>query len=132
MNDIRYQNDKRFELDREELAELIAHARQHDGNHDIRPGINVGRYSSPTELYHGFLDPCLCVIAEGAKVLTLGDESYRYDSAHYMIATVGVPMIAQVIEATQKRPNRKTETTKPRDRKDKTSDQMVRPNGLLC
>ena len=100
----RYQHEQRFAFDRRELAEIIASLRHEDGNHDVRPGINVGRYSGPTELYHGFLDPCLCVIAEGAKVLTLGEESFRYDSAHYMIATVGVPMTAQVVEATKRKP----------------------------
>lgn len=90
--------------DREELAERIARAQPRDGSTDLQPGVNVARFGRPTDLHHGFLDPCFCVIAQGAKTLTLGDEVFRYDQAHYMIATVGVPMIAQVVEASEKRP----------------------------
>jgi AraC-like DNA-binding protein len=44
------------------------------------------------------------VIAQGAKTLTLGEDVFRYDSARYMIATVRVPMTAQVVEASPDRP----------------------------
>jgi AraC-like DNA-binding protein len=55
-------------------------------------------------LHHGFYEPCFCVIAQGAKTLTLGGETFRYDPAHFMVATVGVPMIAQVVEASLDHP----------------------------
>ena len=44
------------------------------------------------------------MIAQGAKALTLGEEVFRYDPAHYMISTVGLPMTAQVVEASRERP----------------------------
>lgn len=60
--------------------------------------------SKPTELHHGFLDPCFCVIAQGAKTVTLGGEMFTYDPAHYLVATVGVPMTAQVVRASERQP----------------------------
>src|SRR5688500_4380173 len=95
---------RRMESDREELAERIAWAMPRDGTADPQPGVNLARFARPTELHHGFLEPCFCVIAQGAKTLTLGEEVFRYDPAHYMIATVGVPMTAQVVEASPDRP----------------------------
>jgi AraC-like DNA-binding protein len=95
---------RRTDADREELAERIARGVPRDGLADPQPGVNLARFARPTELHHGFLDPCFCVIAQGAKTLTLGGEAYRYDPAHYMIATVGVPMTAQVVEASPERP----------------------------
>jgi AraC-like DNA-binding protein len=95
---------RRMAADREELAERLARAVSSDGLADPQPGVNLARFARPTKLHHGFLDPCFCVIAQGAKTLTLGGEVFRYDPAHYMIATVGVPMTAQVVEASPDRP----------------------------
>jgi AraC-like DNA-binding protein len=95
---------RRMEADREELAERIACAVPRDGLADPQPGLNLARFDRPTELHHGFLDPCFCVIAQGAKTLALGEDVFRYDPARYMIATVGVPMTAQVVEASPDRP----------------------------
>ncbi|HSI37004.1 MAG: AraC family transcriptional regulator N-terminal domain-containing protein [Phycisphaerae bacterium] len=95
---------RRMDADRAELAERIARAVPRDGLADPQPGLNLARFARPTELHHGFLEPCFCVIAQGAKTLTLGDDVFRYDPARYMIATVGVPMTAQVVEASPDRP----------------------------
>src|SRR5688572_13829249 len=98
------QDARRLAADREELAKRLARWVRHDGDVSPQPGLNLVRFARPTELHHGFLDPCLCVIAQGAKTLTLGEDVFRYDPARYMIATVGVPMTAQVVEATPDRP----------------------------
>jgi AraC-like DNA-binding protein len=95
---------RRMDADREELAERMARALPRDGLAEPQPGVHFARFGRPTELVHGFLDPCLCVIAQGAKVLTLGEDVFRYDPAHYMISTVGLPMTAQVVEASADRP----------------------------
>lgn len=95
---------RQMKADREELAERLARVLPRDGTADPHPRVNLARFSRPTELHHGFYEPCFCVIAQGAKTLTLGDETFRYDPAHYMIATVGVPMTAQVVEASDDRP----------------------------
>jgi AraC-like DNA-binding protein len=93
-----------MEADREELAERLARAMPRDGTADPQPGVSLARFARPTELHHGFYKPCFCVIAQGAKTLTLGEAVFRYDPAHYMIATLGVPMTAQVVEASPERP----------------------------
>src|SRR5829696_745835 len=90
---------RRMDADRGELAERSARAVPRDGLADPQPGANFARFARPTELHHGFLEPCFCVIAQGAKTLTLGTDVFRYDPAHYMIATVGVPMTARIVEA---------------------------------
>jgi len=95
---------RRMQADREELAERLARAMPRDGTTYPQPGVNVARFDRPTELHHGFYEPCFCVIAQGAKTISLGGDVFRYDPAHYMIATVGVPMTAQVVEASPERP----------------------------
>lgn len=101
MNDT---TDNRASADRAELAASIARAVPKQGTFDLQPGVNLARFDAPTAMHHSVLEPCFCVIAQGAKRITLGDESHRYDPAHYMIATVGLPTIAQVIEASGDEP----------------------------
>jgi AraC-like DNA-binding protein len=93
-----------MEADREELAERIGRALPRNGVVEPQRGLYLSRFSTTADLVHGFLEPCFCVIAQGAKALTFGDEVFRYDPAQYMISTVGLPMTAQVVEAFVHRP----------------------------
>lgn len=94
----------RMRADREELADRIASALPHDGKIEPMPGLVFIRFSSPTEPMHAMLEPWLCIVAQGAKDILLGDEPFRYDAAHYLISTLGVPAIGRVVEASRERP----------------------------
>ena len=96
--------DRRRQADQEELAERIARALPHDGTVEPQPGLHFRRCSRPTERIHGFHEAAFCVIAQGSKELILGEERFRYDPAHYLITTVDLPMIGQVVEASPERP----------------------------
>jgi AraC-like DNA-binding protein len=96
--------DRRRRADQDELAERIARALPHDGTVEPQPGLHFRRCSRPTERIHGFHEAAFCVIAQGSKELILGEERFRYDPAHYLITTVDLPMIGQVIEASPERP----------------------------
>ena len=50
------------------------------------------------------VEPSLCVIAQGSKEVLLGDSRYRYDPYHYLLATVELPRVSHVLEASQERP----------------------------
>jgi AraC-like DNA-binding protein len=45
-----------------------------------------------------------CVIAQGSKEIVLGDNRYRYDPAHYLIATATLPIATRVAEASPEHP----------------------------
>ena len=94
----------RMRADQEELAERIARATPHEGTVEVQPGLHFGRCSRPTERLHSFTKPSFCVIAQGSKELVVGDDHFRYDPAHYMISTVELPMIGQIVEASPERP----------------------------
>lgn len=89
---------------REELAERITRAVPEDGVVEPLKGIYLRRASTPTELLHGVSDPSFCVIAQGSKEVLLGESVYRYDPAHYLLATVELPIVSHVIEASPERP----------------------------
>jgi AraC-like DNA-binding protein len=88
----------------EELIERLARAVPEDGTAEPLVGLRLRRASSPTELGHGVSDPALCVIAQGSKEIVLGDHRYRYDPAHYLIATAELPIASQITEASKEHP----------------------------
>jgi AraC-type transcriptional regulator N-terminus len=89
---------------REELAERIARAIHQDRTVEPLEGLHLNRSSSPTEPVNGVSKPAFCVIAQGSKEVLLGDTCYRYDPAHYLIATAALPLAGQITEASEERP----------------------------
>jgi AraC-like DNA-binding protein len=94
----------RAQANRDELVERIARAIREDGKIEPLKGLHLHRSCSPTELVYGVSDLSFCVIAQGSKEVFLGDHRYQYDPAHYLLATVELPIVSQVIEASQERP----------------------------
>jgi AraC-like DNA-binding protein len=93
-----------LQANREELVERIARAMRADGTAQPLQGLHLSRSSSPLERVHSVLEPSLCVIAQGSKEVLLGNSRYRYDPSHYLLATVEMPRVSQVLEASQERP----------------------------
>lgn len=88
-------------------AELVARLTQAirvDGTVDPFEGLRLRRAASPRSLGHGVAHPSFCVIAQGSKEILLGENRYRYDPAHYLIATVALPIASQIIEASPEQP----------------------------
>jgi AraC-like DNA-binding protein len=94
----------RAQASHEELVERIARAIREDGTVEPLEGLHLNRSSSPTEPVYGVSKPAFCVIAQGSKEVLLGDHRYRYDPAHYLIATAALPVAGQITEASEERP----------------------------
>ncbi|HKV85046.1 MAG TPA: AraC family transcriptional regulator [Ktedonobacterales bacterium] len=95
---------QRARANREELAERIASAVRQDGVVEPVPGLSVSRRSTPLEPLHAVVKPSLCVVAQGSKELLLGESRYQYDPAHYLLATVELPWITHVLQASREQP----------------------------
>lgn len=95
---------QRAEINRNELVDLMARAITEDGALEPFPGFFLYRVSKPTEHVHGVYSAAFCVIAQGTKQVILGDEAFHYDPAHYLLSTVELPTVSQVIEASEERP----------------------------
>ena len=68
------------------------------------PGLSLFRRHEPTEPLTGMYEPSVCLVAQGAKRVQLGDETYVYDPQHYLLTSVHLPTVVQIIEASQERP----------------------------
>jgi AraC-like DNA-binding protein len=75
-----------------------------DGPAQPLKGLHLYRSSLPLEPVHSVVDPSFCVIAQGSKEFLLGDSRYRYDPDHYLIATLEMPLVSQILEATPEQP----------------------------
>lgn len=94
----------RLQAYREELVERLMHAIREDGVIEPLAGLHLGRVSQPLEEVHGVLEPSFCVVAQGSKEVLLGDSRYRYDPLHYLLATVELPSVRRVVEASKDKP----------------------------
>jgi len=95
---------QRAQVNRQELVERVAQATRDDGRVEPLNGLYLFRSSSPTELLHSVYTPAFCVIAQGSKEVFLGEERYQYDPAHYLLTTVELPVVSQVLEASKEQP----------------------------
>src|SRR5258708_5761916 len=95
---------QRMSVNREELVERIARAIREDGVSQPLQGIHLSRLSAPLKKIHGVLESSFCVIAQGSKEVLLGDSRYRYDPLHYLLATIDLPSVGRVLEASREQP----------------------------
>jgi AraC-like DNA-binding protein len=68
------------------------------------PGLSLFRREAPTEPMSGMYEPSVCLVAQGAKRVVLGDDTYVYDAQHYLITSVHLPTLVQIVEASPERP----------------------------
>lgn len=92
--------------DTSKLARLLGTYAPHDGSFDLRiPGLMVSRLSRVNkECVHALRVSSLCIVAQGAKTVIVGDEVYEYDSSQMIVFSVALPVAAQVTRATPSQP----------------------------
>jgi AraC-like DNA-binding protein len=95
---------QRVQANREELVERIGRAVREDGPAQPLPGLHLYRSSLSLEPVHSVVEPSLCVIAQGSKEVLLGESRYQYDPSQYLLATVEMPRVSQVLSASKELP----------------------------
>jgi len=68
------------------------------------PGLSLYRLSAPSEPKTGMYEPSICMVAQGAKRVQLGDDTYVYDAQRYLITSIHLPTVVQVTEASSEKP----------------------------
>jgi AraC-like DNA-binding protein len=88
------------------LAELIRAHTPYDGQFEIRiSGVHVSRASrTNTELVYATARPSVCIIAQGAKSVLLGQEVYEYNASRILVFSVDLPVAGQVTRASHAEP----------------------------
>ncbi|KRE99556.1 AraC family transcriptional regulator [Frateuria sp. Soil773] len=95
----------RLERDRLELAARIERLTGRDGTHATAlPALTLYRAQVPGVQLCAVYEPGLVLVAQGAKELQLGGETYRYDQANCLITSIDLPVSSQVVAASAERP----------------------------
>ena len=94
----------REQSNREELVERMTRAMPADGRFEPFKGVRLSRCSAPSDAVYSVAEPTFCIIAQGHKEVRLGKRSFQYDPHHYLLATVELPLVSRVIEASRERP----------------------------
>jgi len=68
------------------------------------PRLSLFRADEPTVPLPAVYDASLCLIAQGAKRVSLGEQSLIYDATHYLLVSVDLPLIGHVIQADRNAP----------------------------
>ena len=88
------------------LAKLIGALVPYDGNVELRSrGVRVARRSQANqEPMHYVQRPTLCIVAQGAKIAMIGDETYGYEAGQMAVYSIDLPMAGRVTRASYSEP----------------------------
>lgn len=105
-NDLRSPRDAAPADERQaELIGLVAEFAPTDGLHDTPvPKLQLIRASAPAQRLPSVYEPGLCVVVQGRKQATLAGEVFRYDALNYLVISVTLPVVGQILEATPEKP----------------------------
>lgn len=96
--------DSRLRQNQDMFRALLDKLLPEDGNIQVSDSIMVFRRSSSSEVQHGVSSLALCMIADGAKQILLGDQVYTYDKDHYFVTSMQLPTASYVMTATPEQP----------------------------
>ena len=68
------------------------------------PGLSLYRRDAPTQPTSSMQEPSICLIAQGAKRVLLGDDTYVFDAHHFLITSVDLPTVVQILHASREQP----------------------------
>jgi AraC-like DNA-binding protein len=90
---------------RSSLADRIeAHIRTDGVQATDVPGLGLYRQSTPTACNSAMYEPRLVVFAQGQKRINLGAATYLCDQSSFLLSTIDLPVISQVVAASPEKP----------------------------
>lgn len=104
-NIIPARSDDGVKITQEKLVESITRwTKNNEQPNTAIPALSLFRREAPTELKSYIHEPSICLIAQGAKRVLLGEDEYVYDAHHFLLTSVDLPVVAHIIEASREKP----------------------------
>src|ERR1700721_873426 len=89
----------------QELSARVARLAPFDGTpQSVMPSLALIRSSVPTVCMPTIFQPCLAIVVQGRKSALLNDEVFHYDPLNYLVVSVTLSGMGQVLEATPEHP----------------------------
>ncbi|MEZ4380473.1 MAG: AraC family transcriptional regulator [Nannocystaceae bacterium] len=89
---------------REFAARCLAHAPRDGANPTAIPGLFVYRRDAASAPVNAVYERSLFLVAQGRKQARVGDDTFVYDPDHYLVTSVPLPVVTQIMAASAKRP----------------------------
>ena len=88
-----------------QLVALIDRLAGSDGAYSSAiASLTLYRLSAPSQPVYDIQKPTFCIVAQGCKQATLGEEHHLHEPSRYLLVSVGLPITAQVIRASPEVP----------------------------
>lgn len=68
------------------------------------PGLMIYRFDGPTAPAGYLLEPSVCLILQGSKRVFVGENEYIYGQGGFVVTSIDLPVIAQILEASEAKP----------------------------
>lgn len=101
---VRVNGDRRSEL----LAELARKVALSVGSAEsqvtVVPGLTLYRHITPTPPAPVTYEPSVALVVQGRKRVELGPNAFSYDASKYLLTSLDLPVVSQVVEASRETP----------------------------
>jgi len=87
------------------IAEVIGETSDRDGAYlTAIPGLYLSKLSTSSAPRYTIDRAVFCVIAQGVKSILLNNERYLYDPNKYLVISLDLPAIGEIVKATREKP----------------------------
>ncbi|OAJ48748.1 AraC family transcriptional regulator [Pseudomonas marginalis] len=87
------------------LIQAIGSRAQAPGDYPMPiPGLGFYRREQPASPVVCMVEPCIVLVAQGAKQLWAGGEGYPYDTSRFLVTSLDIPANSEVLVASPERP----------------------------
>ena len=90
---------------RAELARKIAAHAHSEGEHATSvPGLTLYRRTDTSPCYPAAFEPSFSIFLQGQKRITLGGTTYLCDGSTFLLSSLDLPVVSQIVEASEQVP----------------------------
>jgi len=68
------------------------------------PNLMIARIDEAEDMVCGVYEPCVVVVLQGRKRVTIGDQVLHYDPQHFFVTSLDLPRIATILDARAQTP----------------------------
>lgn len=102
---MRHQEDEQIEALRQPLAQVVSRWTTGAGQFSTAiPNLTFYRREMPTEPTTCLVEPSVALVVQGTKQALLGDDVYVYDIKRFLITSLDLPAMMQIVEASPEKP----------------------------
>ncbi|MFP7255888.1 AraC family transcriptional regulator [Terribacillus goriensis] len=98
-------SEEQLQWKERELTKLVTTLATKDGtNLTLISGLEFIRSAKPHEPVHTMHEPALCIVLQGRKLVSVNGEDFFYQKGDYLVVAVDLPVIGEILEASEKEP----------------------------